>query len=258
MYNPTAETSIIAGEAVKRYFRKKFPYISTRQYSFVEEQELKHRYRKWKVIIPILLLPYFIGLMILCGFLLLPIYKYYHSLFIVKQDVFFPPTIFGFIMVNGIPFALATIMFVIEGTQKLFMGNDYHEYEDFYNDDQGYDNHKAGLMISKIGLIILLITLPVTFTARIIAKEKTVVIKTLLSIQGREYKYNNIRQIVYYLNSENNNGNVTKNLHYRIFFGNEDISLNRYFSGAEDAEPFVRLLSGKSRVSVDTAEVDRR
>lgn len=252
----TANLSRAAGKASLEYFQKKYPYVSKRQYSDIEFQKLQTRYGKWKTITIALLFLYMFGLPLLYGWIFYKCYVLLYAFITPHEYIFYPSTalIFG---IPGFILGFATLFWPIVWTQKLFLRNEYEQFEDYYNNSKGYDNRKASLLVFKILIVPAIIGLWATGTTRLMLGNSDLIVKKVFSLSPHKYTFVEIQDIVLYQRSANRKGELNNNRHYVLYFNDgNSMNLNFYFDSAEMSLPFVNHLSRKTNKEVVNVDVE--
>lgn len=237
------------------YFIRKFPYQSEKNYA--ELPLLDKKYKNWKLAYIGIALTLIFTLPIIYAFILQPIVTFVHKLFLEQDQQFFPPSIYTVGLVAAL-WAMATLVFVAENTMRLLLGNNADEFFDYYNNSQKYDNTKAGIWFGKIFFLLSLPLFPFVLNAKVIAGEKTFIIKTVTDFSERIYNYNQIKAIHYYQSFEDKTGGIQHREIMEFYFTNGDsFSPGFYFSDIEPSMNFAKYLSEKSGVKIDTLAVMR-
>lgn len=172
------------------------------------------------------------------------------------DGAFYPATWASF-AIPGIFLNIATFIWIVEAAQRALLQSDYDVFEDFCNDKQKYDNHKAGIWFGKFGWALLIISLPFVFGQRLILAKNTMTVKAIHYLQEKSYSFSDISGIVRYKNMKAPNGDIVPNDHYQIFFSDGNhFNPAFYFDGSKQAMPFVSELSNKTKIPVEIKDTE--
>lgn len=206
-----------ATTATDSFFKRKYPYYSTKKYPYKSDSKRERKFKVVSNLSLIVLFIYMFGFPVFYTAILSKIVPAVYQVFTPATATYYPPEWLMY-MVTAIPLTIGTLIWLYEGTLKLFLQSDYEEYQDYYSSKLGYDNTRAGILLAKIGLICTLITLPFVLGSRVILYEDRINIKVFYDLSAHTYKYEDVEQITLYDHYENKNGLVQECDNYIVNF----------------------------------------
>ena len=240
----------LGAHASLSFFRNKFPYSSNRNYTAEEYKILHKKYDKWSVITICIAMLVLLGMPLPYAIACHYFYNMVYTAMLQANETFYATGWINFVLTTFFA-GIATIVWWIELLQRIVLYPKYDEFEDFYNDQQGYDNHKAGIFFGKIGAYCMLVTLPFTFGARIICKSDAVVVKSNFYLVAKEFKYTEVKQISEINAFEAKDGSVSKNPHHKIVFNDGTVlNCSFYFDDFNSSAAFAQDLSRRSGLPI--------
>lgn len=243
-------------DASLAFFRKKFPYRSEKNYTAEEYALLKKKYKPWKVITVVIAIAMLCILPAPIAWLCYKIYHLAYTLSIGSGQIFYAGNMLQF-LITSIFLGVATLIWWVEWIQRIILTYRYDEFEDFYNNEQEYDNHKASVWFGKIAWYIALFTMPFSFGARTIMHPDHIFIKKPLDIIGKNYSFDKVLSITRYDSTQNQYKITHVSLHYDIQMSDGNIiRTNNAFADKHTGHAFAEDLSKRSGISIISLAVD--
>lgn len=240
----------------KVYFQKKFPYHSTKDHLYKKDDKRRRRFSILSKISVITVLIYLFVLPVFYGAILSELTAVFYRSVIPANAVFYPPDWLMYI-ITGLLLMLSTIIWLHEWTFRIFLQNDYEEFEDYYNSRQEYDNKKAGIALAKIGLVCTLISLPFILGSRVVLYKDNITVKLFYNPTAHEYSYNDIDDIVLYEHHQNRKGAIRPGKHYVVKFRDGyEFYIGHYASDKEEMKNIANVISARAGKPIVNRDVD--
>ncbi|MBW7913125.1 MAG: hypothetical protein H3C54_05355 [Taibaiella sp.] len=251
-FNPAGEASTVA----LIYFKRKFPYNSVKHYDYKKDDKRRRRFSVISTFSIIAAILYLFGLPVFYTAVLSVFIPAIYEMLLPAGAMYYPPEWLMYLLIC-IPLTIGTLIWVHEWTFKLFLQNDYEEFEDFYNDRQGYNNKKAGVRLAKIGLVFTLLFLPFIVGSRVIVYNDSITLKQFYQIKARNYKFEDIAQINLYSQYQNRKGEITESNHYVLQFTDGfEFYVGYYLNDDSVIQSFTRDLSKRSGRPINEGGID--
>lgn len=250
-----SELSNIGASVSLSYFRKKFPYHKKGNLYYMLDGHKVKKYKLLSIVAIVCAMTYFFCMPLLFTAVLFKFFVALHTVTTPAGIIYYEPAWITYI-IPGTLLGWGLLIWVYEWTVKLFLQADYDEFEDFYNQHQGYDNHKAGVYFCRPFLILALVTLPFFVLSRFDVGDKEFTARRFYEMGSGKHSYADIAQITHYENSEVRNGNIRINKHYIILFKDgQELNTNIYFENANGSQAFIDKVSEKSGVKINHVPV---
>lgn len=253
---PTDGASSAITEALKRYLRKKFPYIPDNSIAVGDWISFSTQYKKWNRITTVVIVAWFFIAPVIWGWILYAIYCKLYGWFTPKGGMFFPCEWAAFVL-PGIFVAAFFAAQVMEWTQRLLLKKEYEVFIDYHNIKEQYDSKKANRFFKRIFIYPLMFCLLLSFTTSLTTMQQNLSFRRFYDYRIHTYTYGEISKVSYFLNFVDNQGYKMPNPHYKIKFkDNTEFASNWYFGEAAPAAQFVKILLSRG-VPIDTVEIDK-
>jgi hypothetical protein len=174
---------------------KLFPYKQPENYRQPTTEQLL-KYNKWgNKISGWLMLGFFaISMWLISG----PLYDYHNSLYLEKSAAVFIvlPDRFYWVMLSFI-LLLGLSMFFYNLATRLYMGDDYEGFKDFYNQKVKYNSYKAVRPLCSSFALLGIVLLYFMWNYSIYAYRDKIVVHWYLSVEAKTYSYSQVKSIDY-------------------------------------------------------------
>lgn len=236
------DPSDIAANTSLAFFKRKFPYYAYVKQPYRKDEKKMRKYNRISNTAVWCVMFYFFTFPLLFAAIISVFASAVHTILAPKGAVYYESSV-AMYLTTGFPLTLGTLVWLYEWMYRLFLQSDYPEYADFYNDKQGYDNHKAGVYIGRPFLVIALLTLPFSFGAKLITSDSEIIVKEFTDINSKKYAYSDVKEIVHYIDTTGKKALLSDNSHYRVVLADATfINPMNY----KNHESFINTVSAKS------------
>ncbi len=246
---------VVPSNSVLNYLQKKFPYTSTKDYPYKHDKKLKKKFSRASLLAIFVVLIY---LFVWPPFYAAIFYVFttaFYEVSLSTTEIYYAPHWLIY-SVAGLFFTISTLIWLYEWTFMLYFQSDYEQFSDFYDNQQMYDNKKAGVWLAKIGFVLTLIVAPFTFTSKVILYNDGVTINQFVDVCSHTYPFSEVSHIVYYDKHENKNGVINDYQNYVYSFSDGyKFSAGFYFSDVSLSKKFSEELSKRSGKAIEYIQV---
>ncbi len=250
------EASKIIVPALKKYLRKKFPYLPDTSVAEADRISYSTKYKKIYRISSVVILTWLFVTPAIWGWVIYQVYSHIYSWLMHGGEMFFPGPWILFILPGVFLTALSAAQ-CMEWAQRLLCGKEYDTFIDYHNIKEQYDTKKANRFFKNIFIYPFIFCLLPAITTSLITTPKQLSYTTIIDYRSHTYPYSEIKRLICYLNYIDKQGNKTYSPHYKISFtDNTELTSDSYFDEAGPADVFIKILQANG-IRIDTVEVDK-
>ncbi len=241
-----------AADMTRSYYSRRYPYTPVFHHSPEELDVIKRKFARWYALFTFLTLVFLAAFTAAFGWVLHYIYAAAFR-FLLPQPLFLYS--WPVFCIPGLFFACATIMYPLEGLQRMLMGDKYEVYNDYYFTTQGYDGNKANRHFTRLFLLISIVVLLPFATSFISIGGAYFKVRQCYQLLPHTYETRHVKNITYYKSYTDAHNRKHYAPHYKVkFYDGEGLNTINWTFNDSVITSFINTLC-TSGIPMDTIDV---